>query len=156
MGIPEIGTRMKNTAVLLGDGSGQKLSELCGKKGLILYFYPRDSTPGCTREACDFSENHAALKRKGFASVGVSPDTVASHERFAEKYHLPFPLISDADRELCRKFGVWGEKRLYGKISMGVIRSTFVLDPALTVLLVYSPVKVDGHVPRILEDLAAL
>lgn len=146
------GSRVDDVTVVLTDGREVTLSALMGAKGLVLYFYPKDATPGCTQEACDFRDNQTALKRKGFAVVGVSPDTSASHQRFAEKQGLKFPLIADTDRALIEAFGVWGEKKLYGKTSMGVIRSTFVLDTTLKVLQVYSPVKVDGHVEQILSE----
>lgn len=144
---------MEDRAVVLSDGREVKLSELAGKRGMVLYFYPKDSTPGCTREACDFRDSEAKWKRSGFSVIGVSPDSVASHQRFVAKQGLGFPLIADTGAALCRAMGAWGEKKLYGKTVTGVIRSTFVLDTSLKVLQVYSPVRVDGHVEQLLAAL---
>lgn len=150
---PGVGEQLEDRAVTLSDGRDAKLSELVGKKGMVLYVYPKDSTPGCTREACDFRDSEAKWKRSGFSVIGVSPDSVASHQRFATKQGLRFPLIADTDRSLCRSLGAWGEKKLYGKTVTGVIRSTFVLDTSLKLLQVYSPVRVDGHVEQLLAAL---
>lgn len=140
----------------LADGAKKKLSELCGKRGLILYFYPRDMTPGCTAEACDFRDNLARLDKTGFSVVGVSPDSDESHQKFISKKKLNFPLVSDEGAALCEKLGVWQQKKLYGKYFTGVARTTFLLDKSLRVLKVYEKVRVKGHVDRILEDITAL
>lgn len=138
------GTVIADRFVLVRDGM-VSLSSLVGEKGLVLYFYPKDATPGCTQEACDFRDAQAGLSGLGYSVVGVSPDSSDSHQKFAMKQSLNFPLISDADHSLCSDFGVWGEKQLYGRSFMGVIRSTFILDRELRVRKVFSPVRVAGH-----------
>jgi peroxiredoxin Q/BCP len=138
------GTVIADRFVLVRDGM-VSLSSLVGEKGLVLYFYPKDATPGCTQEACDFRDAQTGLSGLGYSVVGVSPDSSDSHQKFAMKQSLNFPLISDADHSLCSDFGVWGEKQLYGRSFMGVIRSTFILDRELRVRKVFSPVRVAGH-----------
>jgi peroxiredoxin Q/BCP len=123
---------------------------------VVLYFYPKDDTPGCTTEACAFRDARAAYEEAGARVLGVSPDDVASHRKFAEKYELPFTLLADPDRAVCEAYGVWQEKNLYGKKSMGVVRSTFVIDREGVVRKVYKRVKVDGHAQAVLDALAAL
>jgi len=144
-----------NQSVTLADGSRKKLSELVGKKGLVLYFYPKDSTPGCTRESCDFRDNLARLKKAGFAVLGVSPDSPESHQKFSEKQGLNFPLIADTEKKLAEALGVWAEKKLYGRTFMGILRTTFLLDASLKIIKIYEKVKVDGHVENILADLSS-
>lgn len=131
----------------------RKFADLTGPKGLVLYFYPKDSTPGCTLEAQGFRDHLAAFKKKGFAVVGVSKDSEKSHCSFIEKQGLTFPLLSDTEGTLCEAFGAWGEKRNYGKTYMGIVRSTFVLGSDGKVLKVYPKVAVKGHVEQILKDL---
>ncbi len=133
-----------------------RLSSLMGEKGMVLYFYPKDSTPGCTQEACDFRDSSESLQRLGYSVVGVSPDSPQSHRRFAEKQGLNFPLISDAEQKLCQDFGVWAEKKLYGRTYMGVIRSTFILDRSLRVRKVFSPVRVSGHSTEVLQAIPSI
>lgn len=125
-------------------------------KYLVLYFYPKDMTPGCTQESCEFGESHAAIKKLGAAVMGVSRDSEESHEKFRAKYELPFELFSDADGKVCEKYGVWQEKSLYGRKFMGIVRSTFIIGPDGRVLKVYQPVKVTGHVASVVADLKAL
>ncbi len=148
------GTVLADRPVTLTDGTTQNLAKLAGPRGLVLYFYPKDQTPGCTREACDFRDNQMRLKSMGFGVAGVSPDSVKSHQSFTAKQSLNFPLIADVDKKLCEELGVWQEKSLYGRSYMGVARTTFVLSPDLRVTKVYGNVKVDGHVTSILNDLA--
>jgi peroxiredoxin Q/BCP len=136
-------------------GGEIRLSSLAGRT-LVLYFYPKDDTPGCTREACAFRDSQAALKRKGVVVLGVSGDSVASHEKFRDKYKLNFPLLSDPDRAVAKKYGAWGEKVLYGKKTVGMIRSTFVIDGDGVVRKVFPRVKVDGHAEKVLEAVSAL
>ncbi len=150
------GKKVKDYKVIVGEGETRKLSELTGKKGLVLYFYPRDNTPGCTKEACGFRDNLSALKRAGYGVVGVSPDSPASHKKFSEKFSLPFPLISDESHELSEALGVWQEKKNYGKTYMGIVRSTFLLDAERKILKVYGKVKPEPHAAEILEDLKDL
>ena len=152
--ILEAGKKIRDRKVTLTDGSEKKLSELAGRNGLVLYFYPKDSTPGCTTEACDFRDNLSRLKTKGYSVVGVSPDPVKSHRKFTEKQKLNFPLIADEDRKLCESMGVYGEKKLYGRTYMGVYRTTFLVTPDLKIQQVYKNVKVKGHVEQILKDVA--
>jgi len=142
--------------VLASSGGGDVgLKGLKGKT-VVLYFYPKDDTPGCTREACAFRDNQAALKKKGVVVLGVSGDSLASHEKFKTKYKLNFPLLSDSDKAVAKKYGAWGEKVLYGKKTIGMIRSTFVIDGEGVVRKVFPRVKVDGHAEKVLEAVAAL
>jgi thioredoxin-dependent peroxiredoxin len=121
---------------------------------LVLYFYPKDDTPGCTREACGFRDDYLPLKKFGAALLGVSPDSSESHQKFTDKYSLPFPLLSDPEHKVSEKYGAWGEKTLYGRKFMGMIRSTFLIDPKGRIAKVWPRVKVDGHVKRVQEALA--
>ena len=116
----------------------------------VLYFYPKDDTPGCTQEACDFRDAISAFKRAGAHVIGVSPDSVATHAKFSAKQRLPFPLLSDNSRELCNAYGAWVKKRLYGREYMGVERSTFVVGPTGLVRRVWRGVKVPGHAAAVL------
>lgn len=150
------GKKIKDYKVTITDGTSHKLSSFAGENGLILYFYPKDSTPGCTKEACSFRDNHTKLKKMGYGVVGVSLDPVKSHQKFAEKQALNFPLIADEAREVAEAFGTYGEKKMYGKTFMGLIRSTFVLDANRKILIAYEKVKVDGHVEQIVADIKAL
>jgi len=142
-------------ALQAGDGTTHRLHDYAGR-WLVLYFYPRDSTPGCTREACDFRDANLALSRKNVVVIGVSADSVASHARFQAKHALPFPLLADPDKSTCLAYGVWQEKVLYGKKSMGIVRSTFVIDPDLRVRNIYRKVRVNGHVEEILDFLKSV
>ena len=125
-------------------------------KPVVLYFYPKDDTPGCTREACAFRDAQAQIRKTGAVVLGVSPDSVASHERFKGKYKLNFPLLSDADKTVAKKYGAYGEKTMYGKKVVGMIRSTFIIDGAGVVGKVFPRVKVDGHAEQVLRALQEL
>ena len=142
----------KAPAFSLEDQSGTtvKLSDFKGRK-VVVYFYPKDDTPGCTREACAFRDEHSALQKAGAVVLGISPDSGPSHAKFAGKYKLSFPLLADTDHSVSEKFGAWGEKTLYGRKFMGIIRSTFLVDEAGKVARVWPKVKVDGHVDQVLE-----
>jgi thioredoxin-dependent peroxiredoxin len=142
----------KAPAFSLEDQSGKtvKLSDFKGKT-VVLYFYPKDDTPGCTREACAFRDEHSALRKAGAVVLGVSPDSGASHAKFAGKYDLPFPLLADTGHAVSEKYGAWGEKSLYGRKFMGINRSTFLIDGSGKVAHVWPKVKVDGHVDQVLE-----
>jgi len=137
------------------DGTMVKLSSLRGKK-LVVYFYPKDDTPGCTRQACAFSENLARFGRLGARVVGISADSVERHRRFADKYQLSFPLLVDEGRRYAERCGLLGEKTLYGKTSVGVIRTTFVLDQQGRIGRIFRKVKVDGHAEEVLAALREL
>ncbi|MCC5813751.1 MAG: thioredoxin-dependent thiol peroxidase [Leptospira sp.] len=156
MSYPEVGKKAPTFNAKNTNGEKTKLSDLMGKKGLVLYFYPRDSTPGCTTEACDFRDNLARLTKLGFGVVGISKDDTKSHQKFTEKQSLNFPLISDETGEICESYGVWQEKQFMGKKHMGIVRTTFLLDASLKVLKVYEKVKVAGHVDAIMEDIKNL
>jgi len=132
-----------------GSEKTYSLKDFKGKK-LVLYFYPKDNTPGCTQEACDFRDNEARLL-KSAAVIGVSPDSTASHKKFMEKHSIPYPLLSDPDRKTALAYGAYGEKTMYGKKSMGIIRSTFLIDEKGVVKKAWHGVKVAGHVDEVLE-----
>jgi peroxiredoxin Q/BCP len=137
------------------EGGDVGLKDFAGKT-VVLYFYPKDDTPGCTREACAFRDSQAALKKAGAVVLGVSPDSVESHQKFRTKYKLNFPLLADADKSVSKKYGAYGEKVLYGKKVTGMIRSTFVIDGAGFVRKVFPRVKVDGHADKVLEVVSSL
>ena len=130
------------------------LSDFLGKK-VVLYFYPKDNTPGCTRQACAFGESYEAFQAKNTVVIGISKDSVASHQRFAEKYHLPFILLSDPELQAIQAYGVWQEKKLYGKVSMGVVRSTYLIDERGMIEKVMPKVKPDTNAGELLEYLGA-
>ena len=136
-------------------GKVRKFADLTGPKGLVLYFYPKDSTPGCTLEAQGFRDHLAAFKKKGFAVAGVSKDSAKSHCSFIEKQSLTFTLLSDTEGKLCEAFGAWGEKVNYGKKYMGIVRSTFLIGADGKVLKAYPKVAVKGHVEQVLADLGS-
>jgi thioredoxin-dependent peroxiredoxin len=136
-------------------GGEVALKDLRGKT-VVLYFYPKDDTPGCTREACAFRDSQAAIKKEGAVVLGVSGDSLDAHGEFSKKYKLNFPLLSDPDKTVAKKYGAWGEKVLYGKKFMGMIRSTFVIDGQGVVRKVFPKVRVDGHADKVLEAIAAL
>lgn len=135
-----------------GDGVRVRLSDLKGST-VILYFYPKDDTSGCTKEACEFQERFHDLKRQGVVIVGVSADSVGSHASFAAKYGLSFPLLSDPDKQAIKAYGVWKKKSMYGRSYMGIERTTFVIDPVGRIKAVFPKVKVAGHVKEVLAVL---
>lgn len=134
------------------DGNDVSLSDFIGRKA-VLYFYPKDNTPGCTRQACAFAGSYEAFEAKNVAVIGVSRDSAASHQRFAEKYSLPFIILSDPERKAIEAYGVWQEKKLYGKVSFGVVRTTFIIDENGIVEKVMPKVKPDTNAAEILEYL---
>ncbi|MGQ0848216.1 MAG: thioredoxin-dependent thiol peroxidase [Actinomycetota bacterium] len=135
------------------DGNPVSASEFRGRR-LVVFFYPAAMTPGCTTEACDFRDNYRALLASGLDLVGVSPDPPARNARFREKEDLPFPLLSDVDHRVAESFGAWGKKVLYGKESIGLIRSTFVISPDGEIEREYRNIKAKGHVARLTADLS--
>lgn len=138
---------------MVTDGSEVSLSEMLTESGVILYFYPKDSTPGCTTQACDFRDNYAALQDAGWRVIGVSKDSARSHANFIGKHELPFELIVDDEMKLHEAYGTWGEKKNYGRVYMGCIRSTFVINQDGSLASAAYNVKATGHVGRILKQL---
>ena len=134
------------------DGKEVRLADFRGKK-VVLYFYPKDSTPGCTRQACAFAAAYEGFKDKNIKVIGISKDSVASHLKFAEKYSLPFTLLSDPELSATKAYGVWQEKKLYGKVSFGVVRTTFIIDENGIIERVMERVKPDTNASEILEAL---
>ena len=146
----QIGDNAPDFTALADSGEKIRLKDFRGKK-VILYFYPKDDTPGCTREACDLRDSNARLAGKGAVVLGVSVDAVASHAKFKSKYDLPFPLISDEDHKIVEAYGVWKEKSMYGRKYMGTERTTFLIDEKGKIAQIYEKVKVDGHAQALLE-----
>ncbi len=144
----------KAPAINLPDVEGKKrtLKEFLGKK-VVLYFYPKDMTPGCTTEACDFRDAFPNFKKLKAVVIGISPDSVERHKKFIEKYDLPFLLLSDEKKTVLEKYGVWKEKNMYGKKYMGVVRTTVLIDEKGVVRKIYPKVKVKGHVEEVYNDL---
>ena len=134
------------------DQTGQviKLSDFKGKK-VVLYFYPKDDTPGCTAEACNLRDNWDSFLKKGFTVIGVSPDSEKSHKGFAEKFSLPFPLIADLSKKIVNDYGVWGEKKMYGRSYLGVIRTTFIIDGKGIIAQIINKVDTGGHTKQIFD-----
>ena len=148
----EVGMKAPDITLTDALGGTVKLSDFLGKK-VVIYFYSKDNTPGCTRQACAFAGADEDFKRKDIAVIGISKDSVESHRKFAEKYSLPFILLSDPEKIAIEAFGVWKEKKLYGKVSMGVARTTFIIDENGVVERVMKNVKPDTNASEILEAL---
>jgi len=134
------------------DGKKVGLQDFSGKK-LILYFYPKDNTPGCTAESCNLNDNYNAWLEKGYEVLGVSPDSVESHRKFKEKFNLEFDLLADTEKEILQAYGAWGEKNMYGKKYMGVLRTTFIIDENGVIEDVFKKVKTKDHTNQILKSL---
>ena len=149
----EIGTKAPEFTLSDKDGNAVSLSDFLGKK-VVLYFYPKDNTPGCTRQACAFAAAYEGFKRHDVVVIGISKDSVASHLKFAEKHALPFILLSDPELQAIQAYGVWQEKKLYGKVNMGVVRSTFIIDEQGKIEKVMPKVKPDTNAGEILAYLA--
>jgi peroxiredoxin Q/BCP len=147
-----IGMPAPKFSLLDQDGKKVTLSKLKGTP-IVLYFYPKDDTPGCTKEACSFRDSVAEYEKLGARIIGVSPDAIESHGKFVKKYELPFTLLADTDKKVCEAYGVWKEKSMYGRKFMGVERTTFVIDHEGIVRQVFPRVKVDGHSDAVLEAL---
>ncbi|MCI9317589.1 MAG: thioredoxin-dependent thiol peroxidase [Oscillospiraceae bacterium] len=150
----EAGTKAPEFTLLDKDGNTVSLSDFAGKK-VVLYFYPKDNTPGCTRQTCAFAEAYEDFNKINTAVIGISRDSVASHQKFAEKHGLPFILLSDPELAAIQAYGVWQEKKLYGKVSMGVVRSTFIIDENGMIEKVMPKVKPDTNAADILAYLNA-
>ena len=150
----EVGTKAPEFTLPDKDGNSVSLADFAGKK-VVLYFYPRDNTPGCTRQACTFSGAYEEFKELNAVVIGVSKDSVASHQKFVEKHGLPFILLSDTELTAIQAYGVWQEKKLYGKVGMGVVRSTFVIDENGMIEKVMPKVKPDTNAAEILAYLKA-
>ena len=149
----EIGMKAPDFTLLDKEGNKVSLSDFCGKK-VVLYFYPKDNTPGCTRQACAFAAAYNGFKAANLEVIGISKDSVASHVKFAQKYDLPFVLLSDPELEAIQAYGVWQEKKLYGKVSMGVVRTTFIIDEQGNIEKIMPKVKPDTNAAEILSYLA--
>ena len=147
--MPEIEMKAPDFTLTDKDGRTVSLSDFLGKR-VVLYFYPKDNTPGCTRQACAFAGAYGEFQRRGVEVIGISKDSVASHVRFAEKHGLPFVLLSDPELEAIRAYGVWQEKKLYGKVSMGVVRTTFIIDGEGRIEKIMPKVKPDTNAAEIL------
>jgi peroxiredoxin Q/BCP len=148
----QVGTKAPDFTLFDKDGNAVSLSDFLGKR-VVLYFYPKDNTPGCTRQACAFASAYKEFEARGVVVIGISRDSVASHQKFAEKYGLPFILLSDPDRQAIETYGVWQEKKNYGKVSMGVVRSTYLIDAEGNIEAVMPKVKPDTNAAEILEML---
>jgi len=133
------------------DGKKVKLSSFKGKKNVVLYFYPKDMTPGCTTQACDFRDQYKNFKNT--VILGVSIDTAERHQKFIAKYDLPFTLLADTDKKVVQKYGIWQEKKLYGKTFMGIVRTTFIVDKTGTIQKIFPKVKVKTHIEEVLATL---
>ena len=148
-----VGTKAPDFTLNDQNGAEVRLSDFLGKK-VVLYFYPKDNTPGCSRQACAFAGSYAAFKDQNVVVIGVSKDSVASHVKFAQKHELPFILLSDPELQAIQAYDVWQEKKLYGKVSMGVVRSTYIIDEQGMIEKVMPKVKPDTNAAEILEYLA--
>ena len=148
----KIGHKAPDFKLASGDGKTLSLKDFAGKK-IVLYFYPKDNTSGCTKEACSFESNLKAMKKRDAVVIGVSADSVGSHTKFAEKYGLSFPLLSDEKKEAITLYGVWKEKSMYGKKYFGIERTTIVIDEKGIVRHIFNKVKVDGHTDEVLAVL---
>jgi peroxiredoxin Q/BCP len=148
---PEVGKPAPSFVAPDANGNNVSLSQFRGKYTVVLYFYPKDNTSGCTKEACGFRDNYEEFKKAGVQVIGVSPDSAASHQKFAGKHTLPFVLVADEDRQICEAYGVWQEKSMYGKKYMGVARTTFIIDKKGKVAHVFEKVKPAGHDAEVLD-----
>ncbi len=149
----KVGDKIPEVLGMDAAGNEIKASDFIGRK-LIIYFYPKDNTPGCTAEACSLAEGYGRLQAAGFALLGVSKDSAASHTRFAEKYSLPFPLIADVDSSLNKAFGVWREKKMAGRVYMGTVRTTFIIDEQGVVTHIIEKVNTKDSARQILDLVA--
>ena len=151
--LPQIGQQAPEFSLPSTDDKDVRLSDFRGKQSVVLYFYPRDDTPGCTAEACSFRDLRSLFNEHGAEILGVSADTVKSHKKFQQKFHLTFPLLADADHAVADEYGVWQQKKFMGREYMGIARTTFVIDKNGTIKAVFPNVKVEGHADKVLEAL---
>lgn len=151
----DTGTKAPDFSLPDQDGVMHSLSQYRGKK-VILYFYPRDNTPGCTKQACGFRDLYPQFTEKGAVVLGVSKDSVASHKKFQEKYQLSFPILSDTELQVIQAYDVWKEKKLYGKVSMGVVRTTYLIDENGIISKAFGKVKAAQNPEQMLEELTAV
>ena len=151
--LPRLGTKAPTFSLPADSGKAVTLGDFSGKK-VVLYFYPKDATTGCTVEACGFRDTWSAVRRAGAVVLGVSPDGVASHQKFRKQLDLPFPLLADTDHVVAERYGVWGEKSMYGRKYFGVLRTTFILDEKGRIVKVFEKVKAKGHAAQVLEALS--
>lgn len=154
--LPEIGSVAPEFSLIADDGSMVNLGGFKGRSKVILYFYPKDDTPGCTKEACDFSADWGAIQSAGAVVLGVSPDGVSSHAKFRDKYRISFRLLADEGAALAKRFGAWGEKNMYGRVTHGIIRSTFLIDEVGNIARVWPKVRVEGHSQDVLAAVRSL
>lgn len=153
--MPDVGEAAPAFTAPIAEGETVSLGDFRGQ-WVLLYFYPKDNTPGCTKQACNLRDNFGTLQNEGIVVLGVSGDDVASHERFATKYDLPFPLLADTDKTLQETYGVWGQKNLYGRLFMGTKRTSFLIDPEGVVRHVFKRPKTRAHAEEVLAKLKAL
>jgi peroxiredoxin Q/BCP len=147
--MPSPGDKAPSFSLPSDEGGTVRLADLKGTR-VVLYFYPKDDTSGCTTEACEFRDSWAAVKATGAVVLGVSPDGIASHQRFRKKYKLPFPLLADEDHAVAEQYGAWGEKRMYGRQYQGILRSTFIIDESGRLMKIFPKVKPKGHAAEVL------
>lgn len=152
MTTPTIGAEAPRFTLPSDRGDDVSLESLRGRP-VVLYFYPRDDTSGCTTQACEFRDSWADVQSRGAVVLGVSPDGVASHRKFRDKFALPFPLLADEDHAVAQAYGVWGEKSMYGRKYQGILRTTFIIDPAGRIAHVFENVKPKGHAAQVLKAL---
>jgi peroxiredoxin Q/BCP len=148
----EVGKKAPDFTLLDQDGNKVSLKDFAGKK-VVLYFYPKDNTSGCTSEACNFRDDFPKFIKSEAVIIGISPDSVESHKKFADKYNLPFTLLSDEDKKVLGKYDVWKEKSMYGRKYMGVERTTYIIDESGKIKKIFNKVKVDGHNEEVIEAL---
>ena len=151
--LPEVGQPAPDFNLASTDDRDVRLSDFKGKQAVVLYFYPRDDTPGCTAEACSFRDLRSLFHEHGAEILGVSTDSIRSHKKFQQKYQLTFPLLADPDHAVADQYGVWQHKRFLGREYMGIARTTFVIDKNGTIKAVFPNVKVEGHADKVLEAL---
>ena len=153
--LPSVGQPAPNFTLTSTEDKDVTLSDFKGKQTVVLYFYPRDDTPGCTAEACSFRDLRAMFNEQGAEILGVSPDTVKSHKKFQQKFHLTFPLLADPDHAVADQYGVWQQKKYMGREYMGIARTTFVVGKDGTIKAVFPNVKVEGHADKVLGAVKA-